>query len=75
MVFTVGESNIVTPKIVEVGELQNGLRVIRSGLAPADKVIIDSLPLIRPGAKVTPETKTITVENSNSTKSIASNIK
>lgn len=62
MVYTIGEGNVVTAKIVEVGELQNGLRVIRSGLASNDQVIIDSIPRIHAGAKVTPETKPITVE-------------
>jgi hypothetical protein len=30
------------------------LRVIRSGLAPTDHVVIDSIPLAHPGAKVAP---------------------
>ena len=34
--------------------LYHGLRVIRSGLAPTDRVVIDGLVRVRPGAKVTP---------------------
>lgn len=59
MVLTVGPDNTVVPKQVEVGELRDGLRVIRSGLAPTDKVIIDSIPKAAPGSKVTPQAGTI----------------
>ena len=52
MVLTVGSDNVVTPKKVEVGDLRYGLRVIRSGLATADRVIIDGIPVAAPGSKV-----------------------
>lgn len=52
VVYTIGADGTVTPKQVEVGDLRGGLRVIRSGLAQSDKVIIDSIPTIRPGLKV-----------------------
>jgi multidrug efflux system membrane fusion protein len=54
MVLTLGPDNVVTPKHVQVGDLQDGLRVIRSGLSAADRVIIDGIPVARPGAKVSP---------------------
>ena len=56
MVMTVAEDGTVVPKPVETGELHDGLRVIRSGIAPTDLVIIDGLVRARPGAKVTPVT-------------------
>ena len=56
MVMTVAEDGTVVPKVVETGELHDGLRVIRSGIAPTDLVIIDGLVRARPGAKVTPVT-------------------
>jgi RND family efflux transporter MFP subunit len=59
MVMTVAADGTVVPKTVETGELHGGLRVIRSGLAPTDVVIIDGLARARPGAKVTPVTGTI----------------
>ena len=39
------------------GTIVDGLRVIRSGLAPTDKVVLDGLanPMVRPGAKVVPQ--------------------
>jgi hypothetical protein len=33
----------------------DGLRIIRSGLAPTDRVIINGLVRARPGGKVTPQ--------------------
>jgi membrane fusion protein, multidrug efflux system len=51
-VLTVAQDGTVAPKQVEIGDLRGGLRVIRSGLAPTDRVVIDSIPLAHPGAKV-----------------------
>jgi membrane fusion protein, multidrug efflux system len=54
VVLTVAQDGTVSPKQVEVGEIRGGLRVIRSGLAPTDHVIIDGIPLAHPGSKVAP---------------------
>jgi RND family efflux transporter MFP subunit len=59
VVMTVGSDSTVVPKQVEIGDLQGGLRVIRSGLAPNDQVIIDGIPRALPGAKVAPQNGTI----------------
>jgi membrane fusion protein, multidrug efflux system len=59
MVMTVGADNTVVPKQVEIGDLQGGLRVVRSGLAPNDHVIIDGIPHAQPGARVAPQDGTI----------------
>jgi RND family efflux transporter MFP subunit len=53
-VLTVAQDGTVSTKQVEVGDLRGGLRVIRSGLAPTDRVVIDGIPLAHPGAKVAP---------------------
>ncbi len=53
IVLTVAPDGTVTPKQVEIGELRGGLRVIRSGLASDDRVIVDGLPYAAPGSKVT----------------------
>ena len=57
IVLTVGPENKVVPKPVVLGQISGGLRVIRSGLTPADKVIIGGFanPMVRPGATVTPQ--------------------
>ncbi|WP_137806700.1 efflux RND transporter periplasmic adaptor subunit [Pseudomonas sp. G(2018)] len=59
IVLTVGQDNKVAPKQVEVGDVRGGLRVIRSGLEPSDRVIIDSIPIAAPGATVEPRAESI----------------
>jgi multidrug efflux system membrane fusion protein len=53
IVMTVAANGTVVPKQVKVGDLRGGLRVIRSGLTGAERVVIDGLPYAAPGAKVT----------------------
>jgi len=62
MVLTVGKDNVVTPKKVEIGDLRGGLRVIRSGLAATDQVVVDGVPMAAPGAKVAPQPGSIVFE-------------
>jgi membrane fusion protein, multidrug efflux system len=59
LVMTVGPDATVKPKIVTTGDLRGGLRVIESGLAPTDRVVIDGLVRATPGAKVAPQQGTI----------------
>ncbi len=54
-VYVVGNDNVATPKYVTLGQQVGGLRVIKSGLAADDVVIVNGLMRVRPGAKVTPE--------------------
>ncbi|MDR6291442.1 RND family efflux transporter MFP subunit [Inquilinus ginsengisoli] len=61
IVLTVSDSNVVTPKLVQIGDLREGLRVIRSGLEPSDRVIVDGIPTVRPGATVAPHAETLKV--------------
>lgn len=60
IVAVVGADNIVTMKPVVLGPLYEGLRVIRSGLARDERVIINGIQRVRAGAAVTP--KPITIE-------------
>src|SRR5580704_3218835 len=55
MVLTVSPDGTVAPKQVQTGDIRGGLRVIRSGLAPTDKVIIEGIPYAAPGSKVAPQ--------------------
>jgi RND family efflux transporter MFP subunit len=59
VVLTVDSNGVVVAKHVELGDLRDGLRVIRAGLAPSDKVIIDGIPMARPGATVSPRPASI----------------
>src|SRR5260221_2640016 len=52
--LTVASNNVVTPKLVQIGELRDGLRIIRSGLTTSDRVIVRGIPTARPGAAVSP---------------------
>jgi RND family efflux transporter MFP subunit len=54
IVFVVKDDNSVEAKPVVLGPLDDGLRVIREGLKPDDRVIVDGLQRARVGAKVTP---------------------
>ena len=45
-----------------MGALANGLRVVRTGLTPDDRVIINGLQRARPGQKVTAQNGTIKAE-------------
>jgi RND family efflux transporter MFP subunit len=55
MVLTVTPDGTVAPRTVQLGPLVGGLRVVRSGLAPEDRVIIGGLHRARPGSHVTAE--------------------
>jgi membrane fusion protein, multidrug efflux system len=59
VVMTVSSDGTVVPKTVETGDLREGLRVIRSGLQPTDRVVIDGLVRAIPGTKVEPMDGTI----------------
>jgi multidrug efflux pump subunit AcrA (membrane-fusion protein) len=59
MVMTVSTDGTVSPKQVEVGDIRDGLRVIRSGLSPNDRVIVDGLLHAAPGSKVATRDGTI----------------
>jgi RND family efflux transporter MFP subunit len=53
IVFTVADDGTVGTKRVELGPIADGLRVVRSGIAATDRVVIDGLQRARPGQKVT----------------------
>jgi RND family efflux transporter MFP subunit len=59
IVMTVGPQNVVTAKHVQVGNLRNGLRVIRSGLDASDRVIVDNIPVVHVGATVAPHATSV----------------
>jgi RND family efflux transporter MFP subunit len=55
MVLTVTADGTVAPRQIRLGPLTDGLRVVRSGLEPGDRVIIGGLHRARPGMRVTAE--------------------
>ena len=54
-VYVVGPENTIAMKFVEVGQLMDGRRVIKSGLSADDVVVVNGLMRVRPGVKVTPQ--------------------
>ena len=58
-VLTIGLGDMVTPKAVQLGDLRGGLRVIRSGLEPTDRIIIEGVETTMPGSKVSPQAGSI----------------
>lgn len=53
--LVVDDQNVVHERTVTTGTKVGGLRVIATGLAPTDKVIIDGLQRAIPGEKVAPQ--------------------
>jgi len=53
VVYTVDAEGVVGQKVVELGRLIDGLRVVREGLAPQDRIVISGVQRARPGRSVT----------------------
>jgi RND family efflux transporter MFP subunit len=54
IVFVVKDDDTVEAKPVILGPIDEGLRVVREGLKPEDRVIVEGLQRARVGAKVSP---------------------
>ncbi len=50
--YVVGDDGTVGQRNIEIGRMIDGMRVIRAGLAPTDRVIISGVQRARPGRKV-----------------------
>jgi len=57
--LVVAADGTVVPRVLQLGPLVDGLRVVRSGLKPDDRIIIEGVQRARPGTKVTPKPGTI----------------
>jgi multidrug efflux system membrane fusion protein len=53
-VFVVGKDNKAEYRPVTLGPQIDGLRVVRDGLKPGEKIVINGLQRVRPGAPITP---------------------
>jgi RND family efflux transporter MFP subunit len=51
-ILVVGDGDVVRQKYVVLGQLDDGLRVIKDGLAATDRVIVNGLMHARPGLQV-----------------------
>ena len=59
VVYTVNAEGVVGQKVVTLGQLIDGLRVVREGLDPQDRIIISGVQRARPGRKVTAKESTV----------------
>jgi membrane fusion protein, multidrug efflux system len=55
LVFVLDDKDVAQPRYVTLGQLVDGLRVIKAGLKADDRVVINGLMRVRPGVKVTPQ--------------------
>lgn len=51
-VYTLDEGNVATSKIVELGDLNDGKRLITSGLKSGDRVVVEGMVKVKPGMAV-----------------------
>ena len=55
-VLVVGDDNTVSYRQVELGAAVDGLRIVSSGLQAGERIVVNGLHRVRPGARVAPET-------------------
>ena len=55
ILYVVNDKNEVVSRPVRLGALHDGLRAIEDGLKPGERVIVDGLQQVRPGATVEPK--------------------
>jgi RND family efflux transporter MFP subunit len=53
-VWALGKDDMPEQRVVEPGNLEQGLRIVRAGLQREDRIIINGMQRVRPGARVTP---------------------
>jgi RND family efflux transporter MFP subunit len=54
-VLVVGEGDVVEYRAITPGPIVDGLRVVRSGLQPGERIIVNGLQRVRPGMTVAPQ--------------------
>jgi membrane fusion protein, multidrug efflux system len=53
-VLTIGKGNTLEYRVVQLGPITDGLRVVRDGLHDGDLIVVNGLQRVRPGVVVTP---------------------
>lgn len=59
-VYIVNDKSEIEYRAVTLGPRADGLQVIRSGVSPADRIVLSGLQVVRPGVKVTPKDQPVT---------------
>ncbi|MEO3427351.1 efflux RND transporter periplasmic adaptor subunit [Pelagibius sp. CAU 1746] len=70
-VYVVGAENVVEKRSIVTGQLIDGLRVVESGLAAGEKVVVNGIQRARGGAKVSPEEAEMTAFSASALKRTA----
>jgi RND family efflux transporter MFP subunit len=65
LVYVVGANGVVAQRPVEIGPLVQGLRVIRSGVRPTDRVVISGVQRAKPGQRVSASVGQITPQSAS----------
>jgi RND family efflux transporter MFP subunit len=55
LVMTLTADNKIEPRVIRPGPTERGLRIVRRGLEPDDRIVINGLMRVRPGMQVTPK--------------------
>jgi RND family efflux transporter MFP subunit len=53
-VWVIGPDDTASQRLIELGPMIDGLRVVRSGLAANDRIVVNGLQRVQAGQKVTP---------------------
>jgi RND family efflux transporter MFP subunit len=61
VLLTIDAKNVVSQKPVELGPVVDGLRIVRSGIGPNDRIIIQGTQMAMPGATVAPKVGRIVI--------------
>jgi multidrug efflux system membrane fusion protein len=64
-VYVVGANDVPEARPVVTGPLDAGLRVIRSGLGPQDRVVVGGIQQVRPGQPVAVQERAVNVAAGN----------
>jgi RND family efflux transporter MFP subunit len=62
-VWAVGTDDLPEQRVVEPGNLERGLRIVRTGLRRDDRIVINGMQRVRPGSRVTPTSARIEPAN------------
>lgn len=64
-VFVVDKDGKAEYRAVTLGPVVDGLRVVRSGLKPGEKIVVNGLQRVRPGAPITAQTVPMVASTAN----------
>lgn len=53
-VWALGKDDLPEQRVIEPGNLERGLRIVRAGLRRDDRIVISGMQRVRPGARVAP---------------------